>query len=993
MDRIVSLACEPSRGSEGLGVAYDAAMISIDQIDSQFDSKSMAALMARLRNVLNSLLVHALHQSACLNSLTGSSCSDTITKIQDSLDKACSIVCYIIAKRSALLKADNGKFEAISDLQTYGMIENLAKRVIQSCQATKNQWISDPSGALRNLGRFSDDLLVRLMSHYSILPDIHDLQTASAELRHQSSYLTGLLTSYQSIIQPIPSVNEQPAAREHLEHQIRFGFNITTPMILNNMTLVLAMQLYQLYTSAEDMDRHIHTANDWMVVLTVGAILETQAREGKMIPSISKDSKSTPQLFLQPLLTRLGIALESSDMNPDQINPDYDVQFLLRVMAHYDIKTPEDDRVKSFFNKLQQAQLHKERDSKARLEHYIKEGDKYLSNRFGLLRDGLSATNESNLINRISNVHSSSFDATRAAQTVVGPASLYPINSGEPSPSQTASSSPASDSAPAAIDSKIGSSFYTQPSLPVPHPPFKSFNEQLSQLALSMFCSKDLQELEKLYDAVRQSTLEGRYLTAEASSALIETFGRNRQLNRVREMYVNAHVALASLESGTTCDQALRSVSWTRVEDRMIIGLSYCGLSEELTIHKNRLLSSGSAPSADAYAAMIQHANETTDDASIALAYFEEAIQHRVVPNTFLCNTIISKLSKARRSTEALEVFDYMKQSNLPRNSVTFGAIINACSKTGDDHKAEELFQEMLRSKNFKPRIPPFNTMIQLFTQNVKQPDRSKVLHYFDLMSKYDLPPSDHTYNLLMQAYGFIEPCDPIAMERVFQQACNDRNVSINGSHWATLLNVKGCVQKDLEGTLALFDQISHHPTQLKARRNGETGNKLPDAICYEALFNVFLAFKRADLVPRYVERMKAEGIHMTAYVVNTLMKVYSSSGNIEAARELFESLVDPPPGHASHFNHPNSNSSHKITNPSVSTVTPSSPSNPMILSPASVGKVGDPIYREPSCYETMIRIEFGLGHHTEVTSLIDRLNQRGYPRAIVNRIKKIVSL
>jgi len=118
-----------------------------------------------------------------------------------------------LPKDSALLKTDDGKLEAISDLQTYGMIENIAKRVIHTCSAIKNQWISSPSDALTHLGRFSDEVLVRLMSHYSILPDIRDLQSISSELRQPSSSLTGLLTSYQTILQPIPQhllTSQQP---------------------------------------------------------------------------------------------------------------------------------------------------------------------------------------------------------------------------------------------------------------------------------------------------------------------------------------------------------------------------------------------------------------------------------------------------------------------------------------------------------------------------------------------------------------------------------------------------------------------------------------------------------------------------------------------------------------------------------------------------------------------------------------------------------------
>ncbi|MBW0488349.1 hypothetical protein O181_028064 [Austropuccinia psidii MF-1] len=182
--------------------------------------------------------------------------------IQDALEKASSIVCYMIIKRSALLKADSTKFEAILDLQTYGSIENIAKRVIQSCQAIKNQCITNNSKDLMHLGSFSEDLLTRLIHHYSILPDIRDLQTATAEFRHQSSYLTGLLTSYQSVLQSPVTAIVTKLGQQLQQRQLAFGFKITTLIILNNLTLVLAMQFYQLYSSCPDAERCLSSIND-----------------------------------------------------------------------------------------------------------------------------------------------------------------------------------------------------------------------------------------------------------------------------------------------------------------------------------------------------------------------------------------------------------------------------------------------------------------------------------------------------------------------------------------------------------------------------------------------------------------------------------------------------------------------------------------------------------------------------------------------------------
>lgn len=49
---------------------------------------------------------------------------------------------------------------------------------------------------------------------------------------------------------------------------------------------------------------------------------------------------------------------------------------------------------------------------------------------------------------------------------------------------------------------------------------------------------------------------------------------------------------------------------------------------------------------------------------------------------------------------------------------------------------------------------------------------------------------------------------------------------------------------------------------------------------------------------------MTAAGVHMTAYIANFLIKGYAIVGELDKAREIFESLVDPPTGVAAPNNH-----------------------------------------------------------------------------------------
>jgi pentatricopeptide repeat protein len=135
-------------------------------------------------------------------------------------------------------------------------------------------------------------------------------------------------------------------------------------------------------------------------------------------------------------------------------------------------------------------------------------------------------------------------------------------------------------------------------------------------------------------------------------------------------------------------------------------------------------------------------------------------------------------------------------------------------------------------------------------------------------------------------------------MEKTFTQLVDDKSVTVQGPHWAALINAHGCVGKDLDKAIEIFDSIEEHPSTLIS------GAQLPDAVAFEALINVFVTLRRTDLVPTYLERLQRSGVHMTAYIANLLIRGYAAAGDIEEARKVFESLADPPVGVAAPHNH-----------------------------------------------------------------------------------------
>ena len=431
-----------------------------------------------------------------------------------------------------------------------------------------------------------------------------------------------------------------------------------------------------------------------------------------------------------------------------------------------------------------------------------------------------------------------------------------------------------------------------------------------------------------------QGVSRGYYPPADVIGRLIQTFGRKGDLQRVHQLYRDGQAVLSQMDDA----KQLQSYGWYAIEDQMIIALAHAGDIEGAHVHRQRIIDQGGTPTSDAYGALIQCVKETTDDSSNALALWQESQTRGVVPNMYLYNTIISKLSKARKADLALELFQQMKLNHIRPSSVTFGAVIAACCRVGDAQSAEVLFQEMTSQQNFKPRIPPYNTMIQFYTHIMR--DRERALYYFGELLRAGIQPTAHTYKvcilffpllvvlcfpdscpitqLLIDCYGTIEPVDTASMEDVFARLVSDRAVQVQGVHWAALINSYGCVKKDLNKAVEVFDSIPTHASTQRSKL------RLPDAVTYESMINVLVTLRRTDLMPEYLERLTSSGVHMTAYIANLLIKGFAANGNLERARDIFESLSDPPVGVAAPGNH----QPHEVT-------------------PGSVVAPGAPVYRE----------------------------------------------
>ena len=242
----------------------------------------------------------------------------------------------------------------------------------------------------------------------------------------------------------------------------------------------------------------------------------------------------------------------------------------------------------------------------------------------------------------------------------------------------------------------------------------------------------------KAYEKFLKGYSSGFYPAFLTFGRLINALGRAREIEKLNFVYEAAQHSISMIPG--------ESDPWYQVEDNMIIALAHAGDVEGAHNRRLRVLEYGGTPSADAYGALISCVKDTTDDSANAYSLYRESQIRGVAPNVYLYNTMISKLAKARKADLAMELFSKMKENGYWPSSVSYGAVIGACSRVGDIESAEALFEEMSSQPNFKPRVPPFNTMMQLYTYTRR--NREKVLHYYNSMVSAGVRPTAHTYKV-----------------------------------------------------------------------------------------------------------------------------------------------------------------------------------------------------------------------------------------------------
>ncbi|KAB8760588.1 hypothetical protein FH972_026580 [Carpinus fangiana] len=428
--------------------------------------------------------------------------------------------------------------------------------------------------------------------------------------------------------------------------------------------------------------------------------------------------------------------------------------------------------------------------------------------------------------------------------------------------------------------------------------------------------SAHLSEALSKFKNMRRAGRHPRYLTY---AKLITAAAKENRLSLAQEI-----LAMAKQDVPLVTNSRVVRQGWVNILDSMVAACLTVGKRDQASQFHAELVNMGTAPSANTfglYITTLKESTKTFDEATEAVKIFQRAKLEGVEPSSFLYNALIGKLGKARRIDDCLFYFAEMRNLGIRPTSVTYGTIVNALCRVSDDKFAEELFEEMESMPNYKPRPAPYNSLMQYFLTTKR--DRSKVLAYYNRMKANKIQPTMHTYKLLIDAHASLTPVDLTSAEAVLQEI-RQSGAQPEPVHYAALIHAKGCVLHDMVGARALFDEVM--------------AQSAPTASLYQALFESYVANHDVASTEPLLASM---AVPMTAYIANTLIHGWATTGDITKARAVYDRL----------------------------------------------GRE----HREPSTYEAMTRAYIATDNHGLAMSVVGEALRRGYPTAVANKICDLV--
>lgn len=267
------------------------------------------------------------------------------------------------------------------------------------------------------------------------------------------------------------------------------------------------------------------------------------------------------------------------------------------------------------------------------------------------------------------------------------------------------------------------------------------------------------------------------------------------------------------------------------------------------------------------------------------LELYKEMIDNNITPSSVTCGIVIKGYGMKGDVNSALKIYDHMKMNKIQISNVTYGCLINVCAKNNKLSKAFELYESLTR-EGVEMNTILYSTLIKAYS---KTKNLNKVIEILTTMKRSkNSKPNIITYNSVIDccikcndfnlAYKYYNYLIDINKNNVNTNFNNDSIIKPDIVTFSTL--IKGEIHngnfdkaKILMNKMLEFDYIKPDCILLNTLLDGcEKCNSYDDAL---TIFNLF--------------RKKNVPMNMMTYSI--LLKILGVLGDYENSYKLFEEI------------------------------------------------------------------------------------------------------
>lgn len=259
-------------------------------------------------------------------------------------------------------------------------------------------------------------------------------------------------------------------------------------------------------------------------------------------------------------------------------------------------------------------------------------------------------------------------------------------------------------------------------------------------------------------------------------------------------------------------------------------------------------------PGPPAYTSVIKACGKASQWQKALEAYRLMTAVHGARPNTITCSALINTLGKSKQCDKAFEIFDEMRERDIPANIFTYSALVSACAKAKRYERAMQVFADLVDNH---PEIEVDQITYSAAISACVQGRRAdKAIEIFNLMTANGVQGSTLTFNAVLNA---CEKCADGARAIDTFNRMRSENVSFDRATFSALIGA--------------LDRAEEYEKALEYYQSMRTYGVTPDAATVSSVLSVCSNARGAIMASKiYKEAKNKYDITPTPGMFNALI-------------------------------------------------------------------------------------------------------------------------